>query len=179
MSRLVRIIPLLALIAVLVGCGAKPVPVTGVVRLDGAPVEGATVTFITADGNLSAAGQTDADGNFSLSTGGQPGAFPGDYQVVVVKTPKVEGGENMSPEDDAYMKHMKKLAAEQAKSGATPSPGDMMKMKMMGKKVAAPSAPTTPVKTELPAVYASTATTPLTAKVPPDNQPVEINLSKK
>jgi hypothetical protein len=178
MIRFVRITPPLVLILAVIGCSSKPVPVKGVVKLDGTPVEGATVTFITADGNLSASAQTEADGSFSLSTGGQPGAFPGEYKILVVKSPKVAGGENMTPDSAEYMKQMKKEHAEQVKKQGPANPGDMMKMKMMGKAVPS-GGPASPVKTELPAIYASTASTPLTAKVPPENQPIEINLSKK
>ena len=180
MLRLAYITPLIVSTLTIVGCSSKPVSVNGVVKMDGAPVEGATVTFITADGKLSASGQTAADGSFSLSTGGQSGAFPGDYKVVVVKAPKVTGGENMTPDSADYMKQMKKEHAEQVKGQGPVAGGDMMKMKM-GKGVmpgGTVGGPAAPVKTELPAVYASPATTPLTAKVPPDSQPIQIDLKK-
>lgn len=76
----------------LVGCGPDlpgTVPVTGTVTLDGAPVEGATVNFLSAAG-LAASGKTDAAGKFSLKTtvGSQSaeGATLGRHQVAIVKT---------------------------------------------------------------------------------------------
>ena len=76
-----------------VGCGGgssfpDPVPVTGVVKLNGSPVDGATVTFMTKDGaGRSASGQTDGEGNFTLGTfSGDDGAIPGEYTVTITKS---------------------------------------------------------------------------------------------
>jgi hypothetical protein len=66
--------------------------VEGVVTLDGAPVEGATVGFVPSGAGLGAFGRTQADGRFVLtsSRGGVPGAgaMAADYIVTVQK---VEG----------------------------------------------------------------------------------------
>ncbi len=43
-------------------------PVRGVVMIDGQPVEGATVVFKHVEGRYAAVGQTDAGGNFALTT---------------------------------------------------------------------------------------------------------------
>src|SRR5687767_14557607 len=79
------------LLAAAAGCGDRfsPVPVSGVVTLDGKPVEGATVYFYAvgdaADGRP-AHGTTDKDGAFRLSTlGDEDGALPRRYKVVVTK----------------------------------------------------------------------------------------------
>ena len=64
--------------------------VTGTVTLNGAPVEGATVSFVPADdaGKI-AAGTTDAQGKFTLTTvKAGDGAVPGAYNVAISK---VEG----------------------------------------------------------------------------------------
>ena len=81
----------LVLIFVAAGCSGKytPVPVSGVVTLDGKPVEGATVYFYAVgdekDGRP-ATGTTDKDGVFRLSTmGNEDGALPRNYKVVVTK----------------------------------------------------------------------------------------------
>ena len=78
------------------GCG-KPgsdlptVTVTGTVKLNGAPLEGATVTFASSDPEGKPAnGITDAQGKFRLQTylGGTTqadGALPGQYIVMVTK----------------------------------------------------------------------------------------------
>ncbi len=87
----------LALVALasfaVVGCdnaSLKTEMVSGVVTLDGVPVEGATVTFSPTSGGIMAAGQTNADGKYTLTSqqGGGPGkgAVVGEYQVGVVKS---------------------------------------------------------------------------------------------
>lgn len=69
------------------GCGGGLVPVTGVVTLDGQPVEGAMVLFVPEDNRgRPAQGVTAGDGSFTLSTGMEPGAAAGDYKVLVTKT---------------------------------------------------------------------------------------------
>jgi hypothetical protein len=84
--------------------------VTGVVTLDGQPVDGATVSFSPkSEGAVAAAGITDASGRFSLSTTSGEGAAPGSYAVVITKAgsgtgkawedPRSRGG-NLSPEDE-------------------------------------------------------------------------------
>jgi hypothetical protein len=85
----------LALAALLVlaaaGCGGKhiPVAVSGVVTLNGKPVEGATVTFYIVGGGQEgrpATGRTDVSGAFRLNTmGNEDGALPGEYKVVIAK----------------------------------------------------------------------------------------------
>lgn len=76
----------------LAGCGGVgPVPVGGVVKLDGTPIDTATVTFAPAD--PSAPGTTnlayclsDSSGAFQLRTpNNAAGAFPGRYKVTVTK----------------------------------------------------------------------------------------------
>jgi hypothetical protein len=77
---------LLVLLIAAAGCGnGGPAPLRGTVKLDGRPLEGASVYFIAQDsGCRDALGSTDADGVFHLSTF-EPGdgAFPGKYKVVV------------------------------------------------------------------------------------------------
>jgi hypothetical protein len=177
MSKILRLTPLLLLCLALVGCGTKPVPVSGVVSLNGTPVEGATVIFMTADGNNAANGFTDSAGMFSLTTGTQTGAYPGDYKVIVIKGPKVAGPEGMAIDSAEYMKQMKKEAAESAKGTITTT--DAMKAKAMGKGGVMPGpGGGQVVKSELPTIYATVTTTPLTAKVPAENQPIKIELKK-
>ncbi len=69
------------------GCSRGPqmVPVTGVVLLDGKPVEGAAVLFSPEAGGRPADGVTDKDGKFSLQTfKSGDGAVLGKYKVAVV-----------------------------------------------------------------------------------------------
>ena len=85
-TGLVVLLILAALIAA-AGCGKGegPVPLRGTVKLDGRPLQGATVHFIAPDpGGRDALGSTDADGAFRLSTfEPDDGAFPGSYKVIV------------------------------------------------------------------------------------------------
>jgi hypothetical protein len=90
-GRYLLLAALALLLAVATGCGGKytPVPVSGVVTLNGKPVEGATVYFYAVgdekDGRP-AQGTTNKEGEFRLSTlGHEDGALPRRYKVVVTK----------------------------------------------------------------------------------------------
>jgi len=92
------------------GCGGGgPVveKVTGVVTLDGKPVEGATVTFVPGAGGLFASGLTATDGTFTLNTAA-PGATPGggavsgEYQVAILKLNSTAGRTTDDPNDPNY-----------------------------------------------------------------------------
>jgi hypothetical protein len=90
-GRTVRLMGLTLLLFALAGCGGRytPVPVSGVVTLDGEPIAGATVFFYVTgdskDGRL-ATGTTDKEGKFRLSTlGKNDGALPRPYKVVIHK----------------------------------------------------------------------------------------------
>src|SRR5687767_5188166 len=86
-----RLVGLTVLLGATAGCDGRrtPVAVSGTVTLDGKPVEGATVTFHLVGDDTEgrpATGQTDKTGTFRLTTGGEDGARPGEYKVVVVKS---------------------------------------------------------------------------------------------
>jgi hypothetical protein len=86
----VRLVGLIALLIAGAGCDGRrsPVPVSGIVTVDGQPVEGATVTFHPVGDDREgrpATGQTDKTGTFRLTTGTEDGARPGAYKVVVIK----------------------------------------------------------------------------------------------
>lgn len=81
------------------GCGGSEVgidvpenlvPVTGVVTLDGQPLEGATVIYHPPDGTdppRTARGVTDADGRYELLYAPEvKGAVPGTHRVQISKT---------------------------------------------------------------------------------------------
>ncbi|MBA4065906.1 MAG: hypothetical protein C0501_19740 [Isosphaera sp.] len=76
----------------LAGCGGGPEPVSGVVTLDGTPVEGAAVTFAPEAGDGGGVGgsygRTGPDGRYTLKTvvGDRPGAARGKHRVTVSKT---------------------------------------------------------------------------------------------
>ena len=75
------------------GCGRSSGPnvqyVHGVITLDGAPIEGATVSFSPEDSNgIGASGMTQSDGSFTLNAqAAKPGAgtVAGEYAVIVSK----------------------------------------------------------------------------------------------
>ncbi len=79
---------------VVLGCGPgtshlpKTVPASGIVTLDGKPVDGAQVVLVgEADNSHGAFGATDANGKFSLRAFEEKaGAVPGSYKVQVSKT---------------------------------------------------------------------------------------------
>jgi hypothetical protein len=83
--------PALLVVAGISGCGGdgrpRTEPVTGVVTLDGDPVEGALVSFSPEGGSgQSAVGTTDASGRYQLTTFRQgDGAVEGTYTLTVAK----------------------------------------------------------------------------------------------
>jgi len=96
------------MVAGLVGCdgggGAGTVAISGTVTYNGSPVEGASVVFAPTDSSgKTAAGTTDAQGNFTLTTiEAGDGAMPGVYTVTITK---VEGGAapgETQTEEEAY-----------------------------------------------------------------------------
>lgn len=75
-------------VAILSGCSRSqgPVPVTGTVTMDGAPLEAAAVRFHPQPGGKGNGGSalTDAAGRFAvISPQGRNGIFPGDYSITV------------------------------------------------------------------------------------------------
>jgi hypothetical protein len=74
------------------GCGKKnsldTVPISGTVKLDGQPVEGASVVFApSGGGGQAASGVTDSSGKYELTTvDPNDGALPGSYIVMISKT---------------------------------------------------------------------------------------------
>ena len=79
-------------VSLLYGCGPTnpfgTVLVTGTVTVDSEPMEGITISFRPTGDGMSAIGQTDASGNFRLTTPGAPfgtGAVPGSYTVTFEK----------------------------------------------------------------------------------------------
>lgn len=166
--------------AVLSGCGQSLSPVSGVVTLDGQPVDRATVSFIPEDTsvtNADASGSTDASGNFTLTTRGNPGAYPGTYKVIVTKASTVIEGVSANPKEMSkggdYLKAMEKNLKENATAGKSGPPmgGPPMAGAMKGGGSAG--------KTALPNQYASPADTPLKGIKIPSDGPIKIELKSK
>ncbi len=108
--------------------------VTGVVTYNGDPVEGAQVAFVAAGGGQGAAGTTDADGKYTLTTyEAGDGAEAGEYGVKIMKfskPPKAEGGGEEeytgAAEDDAWVptNELPAKYADPSTSGLTATVGE-------------------------------------------------------
>jgi hypothetical protein len=101
-------------IALASGCGKAPpaiVPATGVIRLDGQPLKKVAVRFVpkTEDGPQSIAiGVTDDSGRYTLTCKGKPGAYIGEYHVVVTEAelPALPKDEKGHPQVAAYFQSL-------------------------------------------------------------------------
>jgi hypothetical protein len=76
------------------GCGGNGlVRQGGMVTLEGEPLAGAHVTFMSTEGKPPATATTDARGEFALTTFKTgDGAFPGNYKVVITPPTSAAGG---------------------------------------------------------------------------------------
>lgn len=74
---------------VLVGCSGAPpkpdaYPVTGKVTVEGKPLAGHLVSFVSTSTGEGSSATTDSNGAYTLSTlDGRPGCVPGKYKVVI------------------------------------------------------------------------------------------------
>jgi hypothetical protein len=108
-----RPITVAILMTIITGCGGASdgpkqidklptVPVSGSVKLRGAPLPNVAVMFQTGDGKTTASGTSDTSGNFKLSTyGKEDGAPVGTYKIMVVANlakPLPDGGFEPIPE---------------------------------------------------------------------------------
>lgn len=88
LSRIVASI-LIAVCAAAVGCGGGPdlppaYPTKGKVTVQGAPLSGYLVSFVSSDGKSGASAYVGADGSYSLETlDGRPGCEAGKYKIVI------------------------------------------------------------------------------------------------
>ena len=128
-----------------VGCGSKipTVPVDITITYKGAPVEEALVTLdpkSRGGEQRTATGMTKADGKVTVLTASAgKGAMPGDYKVIVMKTPLIGSGGSQA-EQPTYSTYEEAVAASSQTSGRMP---------------------TIDAKHQLPVKYASANTTPL------------------
>jgi len=77
------------------GCGGREYPptyeTTGLITLDGKPIEGVTVSFLPQDGQQPANGKTDTNGQYRLTSFSRnDGAMAGTFAIVMMKFPKIE-----------------------------------------------------------------------------------------
>jgi hypothetical protein len=137
------------------GCGNGMVPLRVRLTLDGKPLEGAAVTLYGegATSNRPAAGMTDASGIATFTTF-QPsdGVLPGEYKVVVIKSPK-SVDEEMASYDPNNPEDQKRILARETGGNVAFTPS------------------------LLPKSYLNPQTTPLSVKVPPEEEIVEFALT--
>ena len=89
-------------IAMLTGCSAHEAQVSGVVTLDGQPLNDGLVTFHPVSGGALAYSRISSGGRFELRTGSQGGLSPGEYQATVaangpVPAPTAKNREPIAP----------------------------------------------------------------------------------
>jgi Domain of unknown function (DUF6795) len=148
--RPARLVGLALLGLAAAGCGGRytPVSVSGVVTLNGEPVEGATVYFYATGDEMDgrpAFGTTDKEGRFRLSTmGNEDGALRREYKVVIHK----------------YVPTLPNLKIPEFPD--TPE-GQADRQDFMYKHFEAKGIP--PFKNALPVKYGDSKTTPLTCNV--------------
>ena len=108
----------LLLTASVVGCGVRPIPVQGVLTVDGKPLAKASVMFVSDDADgKTASGITDESGVFRLTTFTlNDGAMRGAYKVVVTHSePVVVPAEIKDPDEQKAF-----VASQSRKSSIVP-----------------------------------------------------------
>jgi hypothetical protein len=83
-GRFVRSLAVVVSCLALSGCGDQLSQVSGMVTLDGQPVQAkdgvmATIMFQSVAGGAAAVGRLDEEGRYHISTGSQTGLTPGEY----------------------------------------------------------------------------------------------------
>ena len=137
-------------LACITGCGGgsdfpTTYPVTGTVKVQGKPIEGAVVTFQLETGKENAIGTTNSSGEFKLSTfRPSDGAVPGQYRVAVTKPTAAELSSDAPPPG-------------QIASGDLPDD--------YAPPVAAPTGSTSKAKSEIPEKYSNDKLSGLRATV--------------
>ncbi|HPU08057.1 MAG TPA: carboxypeptidase-like regulatory domain-containing protein [Thermogutta sp.] len=121
-------------LGVVIGCSRsdgrpKTYPVTGVVTLNGTPVEGATVVFVPktpaqpgAQGPQAATATTDTSGRYALGTFAKgDGAIPGEYLVRVFKYPTPPPPTGSASSEEEYVP-----PEESGQAAAAPAPKNLL-----------------------------------------------------
>lgn len=120
------VVSVVVVLSITVGCQKrsrgnipKAVPVSGIVLLDGQPVDGAMVVFVpTQSPGYGAYAMTDGSGRFQLkSSDDVMGAVPGDYLVQVTKLVVDTGKPQLVVQED--VEHAQAAGG----GGASPEPG--------------------------------------------------------
>lgn len=113
-SPIARLI-VLGSLALSAGCGSEPtgpkkVPVTGLVTLDGKPLDAAVVSVIPSTGGQAQSATTDAEGKFKLES------VEGDHKVAVSKVEATGGpppsADGLAPDFAAAPQKIKPIVPE-------------------------------------------------------------------
>lgn len=85
-KNLMVLVPFIAFL----GCAEKFHSVSGIVTIDGKPLDNGSITIVPASGGSPAYGGTNEQGEFSLETNNKSGVHAGTYKVTLQKfvTPK-------------------------------------------------------------------------------------------
>ena len=132
-SQFVVILALACPVAsIILGCGGdqnkakrqEVCPVSVNVTLNGAPLEGATVLFITEDKEgRGASGSTDKEGKAKLMTfATDDGAVPGRYKITVNKVDTTGGGDVVTMDNYGDMIKKANASRSQKSKSAPPKP---------------------------------------------------------
>jgi hypothetical protein len=127
---------LLFTLLALSGCGSSPrlIPVSGSITVKGKPAEGAILMFHPASPtDATGSAVAEADGNFKIVSGGEPGLLQGKYQVTVI-----------------WPDPTKKPTQAQIMMGTAEPGPDLLKDKYSSKATSPLSAEITPASTKLP-----------------------------
>ena len=94
---------LLLSVAASVGCGGKPASVTGLVTVDGKPVDQGTVTYSPSGGGMRASGLIQSDGTYEIKTNRDAGLEIGMYDVAVVSREVIVTSPDAPPMPGKYI----------------------------------------------------------------------------
>jgi hypothetical protein len=84
MSKIILSCSLAVALTISAGCGSgQEASVTGLVTLDGAPVERGRIMFVPAESGAGAFATIKPDGKYAARTGSASGLEPGDYLIAV------------------------------------------------------------------------------------------------
>ncbi len=106
---------MLMIFVAFMGCGSDSgtVPVKGKILLDGAPLPGASISFVPQGTGRQATGTTDDQGMFTLSTiDPKDGAMPGTYKVILSQNLPVEPTPEGMSADEAMQAAAKAAASK-------------------------------------------------------------------
>ncbi len=101
-ARSISVVGMIASVLFTTGCGGRPATVSGVVSIDGSPLQTGTVTFSPASGGMRASGLIQDDGSYEIRTNRDMGLEIGEYQVAVSSREVIDTGPESPPRPGKY-----------------------------------------------------------------------------